>query len=89
MKHNYFIPVMIFICISLVLTLSSYYNNKKSMSSYITQLEELNKTIVENEETLKSLDNDVSYYSSQEFIEMIAREKLGLVKDNEIIFIEN
>lgn len=89
MKHNYFVPVMVFICITFFINLNSYNKNKEFMSSYVAKLDELNTEIASNDELISSLNTDISYYSSQEFIEKIAREKLGLVKDNEIIFVEN
>lgn len=89
MKHNYFLPVMVFICITFCITLNSYNENKEFMSSYIAQLDDLNAQIDSNNEIIEGLQTDISYYSSQEFVEKIAREKLGLVKDNEIIFKEN
>ena len=38
------------------------------------------------EEDLKDIEDKISYMKSKEYIEEQAREKLGLVFDNEIIF---
>ncbi len=44
----------------------------------IKQIEEANKEALE-------LNKDAEYYTSDEFIEKIAREKLGFIRDDEII----
>ncbi len=89
MKSNFVIPVVLFIAISFVFTANYYFQNKKSMSVYYTELNNLNKTIENNETELNNIKRDIEYNSSQEFVEKVAREKLGLVKDDEIVFIEN
>ena len=46
----------------------------------------LNKQIKEAEERNKELDSQESYMQTDDYIEEVAREKLGMVKDNEILF---
>lgn len=47
---------------------------------------ELQAQIDEQEELKQALEEKAVYVQSKEYIEELAREKLGLVKENEIIF---
>lgn len=49
---------------------------------------DLKKQIAEVEDTNTDLDRLIQYSDSEEYIEKIARERLGWVKKDEIIFIE-
>ncbi len=89
MKNKFLTFTILFICITSIGTLHYYIQNKNFISSYVDESLALDKTIEENNETLQTLDEDIAYHSSDEFIEKVAREKLGLVMDDEIIFIEN
>ncbi len=89
MKNKFLAFTIIFICITSLGTLHYYIQNKNFISSYVDESIALDKTINENNEILDNLNSDISYHSSDEFIEKVAREKLGLVMDDEIIFIEN
>lgn len=73
-----------------ILSFSSYllykYDNLMEYNEKIQQLnEEINKANKKNEE----LKYQTEYKNSNEYIEKIAREKLGMVKNNEIIFYDN
>lgn len=48
---------------------------------------ELSRQIAEEEQKLKDFEEKKEYYNSDEYIEQIAREKLGLVKSNEVLII--
>ncbi len=89
MKNKFLVSTIIFILVTSVLTVNYYFKNKQFMSSYVAELNTLTATAEENEKTLKNLNASIDYNSSNEFIEKTAREKLGLVMDDEIIFIEN
>ena len=58
----------------------------KQISLEITKVEKLIEQ--ENEEKLE-LKKEESYYKSDEYIEKIAREKLGLIKPEEILIIND
>ena len=47
---------------------------------------QLQAQIDEQEELKQALEEKAVYVQSKEYIEELAREKLGLVKENEIIF---
>ena len=48
---------------------------------------ELNRQIAAEEQRLKDFEEKKAYYNSDGYIEQIAREKLGLVKSNEVLII--
>ncbi len=89
MRNNFFVFSLIFISLTFFITINYYFNNKEFMSSYVSELETLEQTIIENEQLIKDLESDITYNSSKEFIEKTAREKLGFVMPDEIVFIEN
>ncbi len=89
MKNKFFTFTIVFVLITLSLTINYYFNNKKFMSTYVSEVNSLDQTIANNQKLLESLDSDIAYNSSKEFIEKIAREKLGLVMEDEIVFIEH
>jgi len=59
--------------------------NKK----YKEELQELNKEKEEKRRELNVKKTEINYYQSDENIEKIAREEVGLVKPNELVFIKN
>ena len=56
-----------------------YYNTKAST---------LEKSIESEKDRTKEIDAEKEYMKTDEYVEEAAREKLGLVKDNEIVFQE-
>lgn len=54
--------------------------------AYIAQETELKKQIEEEEARASEIDDLEKYVGTDEYVEEIAREKLGLVYDGEIIF---
>ncbi len=55
--------------------------NKEEIAKLNAEIAEQHKKLEELEELVKIVDTD-------EYIEKIAREKLGLIKENELIFID-
>lgn len=55
-------------------------------SAYETQKEELQQQIKDEEIRAEEIENLKEYVDSDEYIEKIARDKLGLVHEGEIIF---
>lgn len=56
------------------------------LSGYKAQMKELDSQIEEEAERTKEIDDMKDYMETDEYAEEVAREKLGLVKDNEIVF---
>jgi cell division protein DivIC len=59
---------------------------KAESAKYSAQISELERQQKELEDEKAEIEDYKSYVSSQEYTEQIAREKLGLVYPNEIIF---
>ncbi len=53
---------------------------------YQAQEEELEKQIEEEKARTSEIDDLEEYVGTDEYIEEVAKDKLGLVKENEIIF---
>ena len=61
---------------------------EKQLSQYQQELEELDNKMTEETERTKEIDDMKVYMETDEYAEEVARDKLGLVKDNEIVFKE-
>ena len=81
----YFI-IMIFI----ILTFSSYLVYKyDSLVKYNEKIKELEKEIGIANQKNEDLKSQTDYKNSNEYIEKVARDKLGMVKNNEIVFYDS
>ena len=69
-----------------VISAKAYINYRKDISEYNARIAELEEKINEQKEYGEELDNTKDIYSSQEEVERIARDTLGLVKSNEKFF---
>ena len=56
------------------------------MNAYKVQEEELQTQIDAEKERSEEINKLKKYVGTDEYIEEVAREKLGLVKENEILF---
>ena len=61
---------------------------QNQLSSYDSQIKELDQQIEEEEGRTTEIDDLKDYMKTDEYVEETAREKLGLVKENEIVFKE-
>ena len=61
---------------------------EKQLSQYQQELEELDNKMTEETERTKEIDDMKEYMETDEYAEEVARDKLGLVKDKEIVFKE-
>ena len=61
---------------------------EKQLSQYQQELEELDNKMTKETERTKEIDDMKEYMETDEYAEEVARDKLGLVKDNEIVFKE-
>lgn len=59
-----------------------------SIKSYSARYEMLQDSIEEEKEHVKEIEKLKEYMQTDEYIANVAREKLGMVKENEIIFSE-
>ena len=68
-----------------ILTYNSF-GMKASLREKNEQIEELQAQVKEQEQIQENLVKESEYIKSDDYIEEIARDKLGLVHDNEIVF---
>ncbi len=64
------------------------YNLNQRLTMYHIRAESLQKEIELQKDRTEEIDQLRAYMSTDEYAEAAAREKLGLVKDNEIVFRE-
>lgn len=79
--------------IVLVLLFLSYFGitmfkQEIKMNDQDDKIKHLKEQIAQAEDTNADLDRALQYTESEEYIEKVARERLGWVKKGEIIFIE-
>lgn len=69
----------VFVVANLVIQLNTYAQLKSEKEALETRIAEENKK-------KEDYNNQMEYYSTDEYIEKIAREQLGLVMPDEIVF---
>ena len=91
-KRNIWGMVLITVIVLLMIFIMLYQKKEivDTMASYDVRYETLQKSIKIKEEKkhAKEIEKEKEYMQSDEYIAQVAREKLGLVKDNEIVFEE-
>lgn len=70
---------MLFVSVNVVIQLNTYIDLK-------AQEEKLEEKIREEQYKQEEYNNQMDYYNTDEYIEKIAREQLGLVMPDEIVF---
>ncbi len=70
----------------LAVTFVRGYQIRKSLSVYQTRQEELTSQITKEQQRAKEIKEYGKKTQTDEYIEEVARDKLGLVKPGEIIF---
>lgn len=78
---TFFISISI---LSFILLYQGYSKNSYIKAQSIAAIEEKAAT----EKQISELEDDITFTDTDEFVEKIAREKLGFIKKNEFIFIE-
>ncbi|MGM0603458.1 MAG: FtsB family cell division protein [Bacillota bacterium] len=85
-KDFIFSPLFITIVAVILFTAGvQYYQNIKKMEKLQTKIEELENSIDTAQEENKKLAEQLDNVNSDEYIEKMAREKLGLVKPGEVL----
>lgn len=59
---------------------------QQKLDSYAAQKSDLEEQIAEEEQRSEDLETQSTYVQTDQYVEDTAREKLGMAKDNEIIF---
>lgn len=69
----------VFVAVNIAIQLNTYVELK-------SQKEDLEEQIEKEKQKKEDYNNQMEYYSTDEYIEKIAREQLGLVMPDEIVF---
>lgn len=77
---------VVFLLMIVLLVIGHGLNEKISANQ--KRVEALEKLLQEEELTAEQIEELEEYMQSDEYLEQIAKEKLGMVKDGEIIFVE-
>jgi cell division protein DivIC len=72
----------------MVIMLGQGINMRKKIATNNERLQSVEKQIKEENQRTKEIEELQEYMKSDEYAEKTAKEKIGLVKDNEIIFKE-
>ncbi len=77
--------ILIFILSTSVVVINQHklYTREKNIQN------ELNEKIDNQKKTQDKLEKELHYKLTDDYVEKVAREKLGLVKKDEIIFVDN
>ena len=86
--NNYLGMALISVVVVLLLGVLTVQSNelKAKISSYDTRAAEIRTSIEEEQDRTKQINEEKEYMQTDEYVEEIAREKLGLAKDNETVF---
>ena len=81
--NKFYFITMIFIILSFSSYLFYKYDN---LIQYNEKIKKINKEINAANKKNEELKYQAKYKNSKEYIEKVARDKLGMVKNNEIVF---
>ena len=84
-KRSMCLVLAVLLLLTGVVVFKSYSLNKQNQV-YIEEEKELKKTLAEEKEHGKEIDEFVKYIKTDEYVEKIAKEKLGLAYEDEILF---
>lgn len=88
--NNYFGMALISVVVLILLGALTVQSRelKTRIASYDTRASEIRTSIEEEEDRTKQLKEKKEYMQTDEYIAELARDRLGLVKGNEIVFEE-
>lgn len=78
----------IFICIAAVYVVSILISQQKMLNAYNSEIKNYETQIAKEQETKESLIEIKENVNSPEYIEQVAREKLGMYLPNERVYID-
>lgn len=83
------IAILFMVCAILAALFINSLSLRSKISGNEARINELADLIADETERSSEIDNIEEYMQSDEYLEQEAKEKLGFVKDGEIIFKEN
>lgn len=89
MKNKYsLLKKIVFILIS-IYAIVTFINQQKILNNYTSQVNTLKVEIAEAKERQEQLNSEKENVNSLEYIETLAREKLGMYMPNEKVYVDN
>ena len=85
--HN--LVTVIFMALFAFVVVFAVSSNMKEYRTLKAEEASLREEITAENEKTQKLYDEQEYYTSDEYIESVARNQLGLIKPNEIVFIKN
>lgn len=82
------ISITFVVCILFAALLFEGASLRSKIAAYDEKKADITAEITKEEDRTKEIENTKDYMKSDEYAEKVARDKLGLVKDNEIVFKE-
>ena len=87
-NHLGMLGISLVVLMLLVILMAKSRSIESTLAVYNTRAATLEEEIEKQKSRTQEIDELKEYMLTDEFAEQIAREKLGLVKDNEIVFEE-
>ena len=78
----------ILVSVFAVYFLFTFVNQQFQLTELDKNVKTLEKQVEKKQKELKSLNDNEEYYASDEYIEKTAREKLGLIRADETVFVD-
>jgi cell division protein DivIC len=86
-QNRFSVTLVIIVVILLAVVLGvGKYNNRKKLAEYEKQKEQLAAQIESEQERATEIEEYEKYTKTKKYAEEVAKEKLGLVGEDEIIF---
>ena len=86
-QNRFSVTLVIIVVILLAIVLGvGKYNNRKKLAEYEKQKEQLAAQIESEQERATEIEEYEKYTKTKKYAEEVAKEKLGLVGEDEIIF---
>ena len=79
--------LVIILLVIIVVASFNYYTNFKKINKLESEISKLNKEIESSKQKNEKLNEQLVNINDEEFIEKVARTKLGLVKPGEVLVI--
>lgn len=87
-RQNHFGMIMVMLLVGMFCSVIAYksYTLKVKREEYNKKIDVLEKQILEQEERTKELEEYEKYTKTIKYVEEVAKDKLGLVYEDEIVF---
>ena len=87
-NKNGLLKKIIFVAV-LIYAIITFINQQKILNNYTSQLNTIQVEIAEAKEQQEKLNDVKENVNSLEYIEILAREKLGMYMPNEKVYVDN